>query len=181
MPSIFEKPHLIDFFGLISLICLTIIITLIGNRVIQLIFPVKSALIIPIPMLITYITMYLMVFVLSVIYNYYMFKNKDVSNYDDAIWKILAKSQEIGILQSLHQFRRFRIGGLPKIYSVIGVIVTLIGLLLRIGIRFDIKHTTVPNVLSIKGEKFYADPLTPCNAGDAGYPQSFQSKFRFQW
>jgi len=72
-------------------------------------------------------------------------------------------------------------GGLPKIYSVIGVVVTLIGLLLRIGIRFDIKHTTVPNVLSIKGEKFYADPLTPCNAGDAGCPQSFQSKFRFQW
>ncbi len=57
----FQNPYLIDFFGLFGLICLTIIITLIGLGVIPLHFPVESAFIIAVPMIITYLTVYLMI------------------------------------------------------------------------------------------------------------------------
>src|SRR6266540_5685971 len=175
----FQNPYLIDFSGLFGLICLTIIITLIGLGVILLHFPVESAFIIAVPMIITYLTVYLMIFTLNMIFNYYVVnwvKNKPIT-YESTLIK-LANSQETGIIQSLN---RLRVSIIPKKYRVVGIVVALIGLLLEIGIGFDIRPITVPDLLSIKGEKFYADPLTPCNVGDAACPQSFQSKFRFQW
>src|SRR6266542_3708752 len=175
----FRKPYLFEFSGLISLLCLTIIITLIGLGVIPLIYPVESAFIIGVPMMLTYLTVYLMVFALNAIFNYYVVnwvKNKPIT-YESTLIK-LANSQETGIIQSLN---RLRVSMIPRKYRVVGIVVALIGLLLEIGIGFDIRPITVPDLLSIKGEKFYADPLTPCNVGDAACPQSFQSKFRFQW
>jgi len=175
----FQNPYLIDFFGLIGLICLTIIITLIGLGVIPLHFPVESAFIIAVPMIITYLTVYLMIFTLNMIFNYYVVnwvKNKPIT-YESTLIK-LANSQETGIIQSLN---RLRVSMIPRKYRLVGIVVALIGLLLEIGIGFDIRPITVPDLLSIKSEKFYADPLTPCNTGDAGCTQLFQSKFRFEW
>src|SRR6266542_4124493 len=179
--EMFQNPYLIDFFGLIGLICLTIIITLIGVGVISFHFPVESALIIAVPMIITYLTVYLMIFALSVIFNYYVVnwvKNKPIT--DESNLLVIANNQGTGtgFIQALN---RLRVSIIPKKYRVVGIVVALIGLLLEIGIGFDIRPITVPDLLSIKGEKFYADPLTPCNVGDAACPQSFQSKFRFQW
>ncbi len=170
----FQNPYLIDFFGLFGLICLTIIITLIGLGVIPLHFPVESAFIIVMLMIITYLTMYLMIFVLSMIFNYYVVhwvKNKPITDESNLI--VLANNQGTGFIQVLNQFR---VSMIPRKYRLVGIVVALIGLLLEIGIR----PTTVLDLLSIKGEKFYADPLTPCNTGDAGCTQLFQSKFRFE-
>jgi len=88
---------------------------------------------------------------------------------------------ETGILQALKQLGK---GKIPIKYKLIGIIIPFIGLLLEIGIGFDINPNIVPGSLSIYGEKFYADPLIPslCIVGkDGGCPQFFQSRFRFQW
>src|SRR6266542_632115 len=178
--NIFKK-YLIELIGLIELICLAIIIMLIGLEVIPLKFPVESAKIIGVPMLITYITTYLMIFVHGVIFNYYMVNDLRINDKKGKlILTRVASNQVTGIIQALKRFKETA-DDISTPYRYIGVFVALVGLSFAIGIGFDISPTTVPGLLSIKGEKFYADPLTPCNTGDAGCPQSFQSKFRFQW
>ncbi|PKK61253.1 hypothetical protein RhiirC2_792081 [Rhizophagus irregularis] len=58
----------------------------------------------------------------------------------------------------------------------------LLHLIMRIfTIGFAISTTTIPGSLSIKSEKFNADPLKPCAGEDGGCPALLQSKFRFQW
>ena len=130
----FQNPYLIDFSGLFGLICLTIIITLIGLGVILLHFPVESAFIIAVPMIITYLTVYLMIFTLSVIFNYYVInwvKNKPIT-YESTLIK-LANSQETGIIQALN---RLRVNIIPIKYRLVGIVVVLIGLLVELGIGF---------------------------------------------
>jgi len=130
----FRKPYLFEFSGLISLLCLTIIITLIGLGVIPLIYPVESAFIIGVPMMLTYLTVYLMVFALNAIFNYYVVnwvKNKPIT--DESTLIKLANSQETGIIQALN---RLRVNIIPIKYRLVGIIVVLIGLLVELGIGF---------------------------------------------
>src|SRR6266540_4132950 len=112
----FQNPYLINFFGLFDLICLTIIITLIGLGVIPLHFPVESAFIIAVPMIITYLTVYLMIFTLSVIFNYYVInwvKNKPII--DESNLLVIANNQGTGtgFIQALN---RLRVSIIPKKY-----------------------------------------------------------------
>src|SRR6266540_2658281 len=70
--KIIQNPYSFAFIKLIFLIFLSIIITLIGIGVINLIYPVGSASVIAIPMMITYLSVYLMVFLISTLFNLYM-------------------------------------------------------------------------------------------------------------
>src|SRR6266498_205201 len=169
--AISEKPYVVESFELFGLILLTIIITLIGNGVIKLIYPVGSARVIAVPMVITYLTVYLMIFVISTIFNFYTSEWVKTENIKiHSTLTVIASSYETGFIQA---WKRLGAKKIPKKYKLIGIVAALIGLLIEIGIGFDISATTEHGLLSVKGEKFYVDPLTPCNVGDAGCPQFF--------
>src|SRR5687768_6514213 len=120
--------YFIEFIGFIGLICLNIIITLIRLGVIPLNYPIGSPLIIVIPMVITYITMYLITFVLSVIFDYYMVNwvsRKTMSlklDDDDKLKIIVANNQGTGIIQAL---KRLEVRIIPIKYRLDGIVVVL--------------------------------------------------------
>src|SRR6266498_2982594 len=68
----FKIPYLVEFIGLISLLCLTIIITLIRVGVVKLVYPIGSVLVIAIPILLNHIMVVVIIFLLGALFNLYI-------------------------------------------------------------------------------------------------------------
>ncbi|CAB5189727.1 hypothetical protein RhiirA5_373011 [Rhizophagus irregularis] len=66
------------------------------------------------------------------------------------------------------------------VLRIIIFIIALVGTL-ELIIGFSLSTTTIPGSLSIKSEKFNADPLKPCADRDDGCQELLLFKFRFQW
>ncbi|RGB39126.1 hypothetical protein C1646_754893, partial [Rhizophagus diaphanus] len=131
---------------------LTGFITAVGVGRIELVFPVKSPFIIAIPMMLTYVLLHL-------------------------IMRIFTNNQDTGMLRSVKLLLTER--KVPLVLRIVIYMIALVGTL-ELVIGFAISTTTIPGSLSIKSEKFNADPLKPCADGDGGCPALLQ-KFRLQW
>lgn len=176
--------------GLINLICLAIIITAVGVGSFDIIFPVGSALIIAVPMVVTFVAVFLMKLIFSSVFNWGMSNhtiytpdsNSKITDLDPLI--VTANGEVTGIIQAIERGRIYtRERKIPFLTIVVGIIAALIGTF-KVGVGFAVSTTTLPGILSINGGKFYSDPLTvpSCKVGiDGGCPEFFQDRFRFKW
>ncbi|RGB43089.1 hypothetical protein C1646_783222 [Rhizophagus diaphanus] len=170
----------VTYFGLIILICLTGFITSAGVGRIELVFPVNSPFITAIPMMLTYVLLHLTMRILSNVFNWVMgylilYSKKKI---EPRALIAVANNQDTGMLRSVKLL--LTESKIPLVLRIIIFIIALVGTL-ELTIGFAITTTTIPGSLSIKSEKFNADPLKPCADGDGGCPELLQSKFRFQW
>ncbi|CAB4477232.1 unnamed protein product [Rhizophagus irregularis] len=182
MDKYFEKYYnsFVTYFGLIILICLTGFITAVGVGHIELVYPVKSPFITAIPMMLTYILLHLVMRICSNVFNWVMsylilYSKKEI---EPRALMAVANNQDTGMLRSIKLLLTEK--KVPLVLRIIIFIIALVGTL-ELAIGFAIRTTTIPGSLSIKSEKFNADPLKPCADEDGGCPALLQSKFRFQW
>jgi hypothetical protein len=160
---------IVTYVGLAILVFLTGFITSVGLGRENLIFPVDSAFITAIPMMLTYVLLHLTMRIFSNVFNWVV----KYSNIEPPV-----NSHDTGILRS---FKLLLTGSkIPLVLRVIIFIIALVGTL-ELFIGFAISTTTIPGSLSIKSENFNADPLKPCAGEGGGCPALLQSKFRFQW
>ncbi|CAB4381553.1 unnamed protein product [Rhizophagus irregularis] len=170
----------VTYFGLFILICLTGFITSVGVGRVELVFPVGSAFITAIPMILTYVSLHLIMRIISNLLNWVMsyliiYNEREI---EPRALMAVANNQDTGMLQSVKLLLTER--KVPLVLRIIIFIIALVGTL-EIVIGFAISTTTIPGSLSIKGGSFNADPLKPCAEEDGGCPALLQSKFRFQW
>ncbi|PKY49299.1 hypothetical protein RhiirA4_465224 [Rhizophagus irregularis] len=182
MDKYFEKYYnsFVTYFGLIILTGLTVFITLVGVGHIELVYPVKSPFITAIPMMLTYILLHLVMRICSNVFNWVMsylilYSKKEI---EPRALMAVANNQDTGMLRSVKLLLTEK--KVPLVLRIIIFIIALVGTL-ELAMGFAIRTTTIPGSLSIKSEKFNADPLKPCADEDGGCPALLQSKFRFQW
>ncbi|CAB4402687.1 unnamed protein product [Rhizophagus irregularis] len=161
---------IVTYFGMIILIFLSGFTTLIGIERVDLVFQRDSALITAIPIVLTYVLLHLTMRIFSNVFNWvisYLLIHKNIMIYNQKTekshWSMLKK-------------KKFPLVVLRIIIFIIALVGTL-----ELIIGFALSTTTIPGSLSIKSEKFNADPLNPCADGDGGCQELLQFKFRFQW
>ncbi|CAG8550939.1 5838_t:CDS:1 [Rhizophagus irregularis] len=170
----------VTYFGLFTLTVLTVFITLVGVGREKLIYSVSSPFITAVPMILTYVLLHLVMRIFSSVFNWVMSylilcNNEEI---EPRALMAVANNQDTGMLRAVKLLLTER--KVPLKLRIIIFMIALVGTL-ELAIGFAISTTTIPGSLSIKSEKFNADPLKPCADGDGGCPALLQSKFRFQW